>query len=399
MENLPDVAQRFLRYVQLNTQADPRSQRSPSSTGQWDLAQVLAEELRAMGAVAVEVTQHGIVLATIAGGGPTVGFLAHLDTSPQAPGEQVKPMVHYYQGGKIDLPYGEVDHPLLAQALGCNVITTDGSTLLGADDKAGIAAIMDAAQRLLAEPEKLHATVRIAFTPDEELGRGTEHLDLGQFDVDAAYTVDGGFLGELEWENFYAQNLRIVIQGKSSHPGEARGRMVNAVRLAGVFIGSLPATALPETTDGMAGFIHLDNIRGDVEEAELEIILRDFSRQGLAQKRTWVEKLLAGIVGAEGSYRIEETGGYINMKEAVAKNPQVVELAKRAMENVGVRPLEKPIRGGTDGAKLAEAGLACPNLFTGGIDPHSRTEWLAVEWLQKSADVVVELARLWGSRE
>ncbi len=293
------------------------------------------------------------------------------------------------------MPSGEVDHPLLAEAVGCTVITSDGSTLLGADDKAGIAAIMDAAQRLLAEPEE-HATVRIAFTPDEELGRGTDHLDVAKFGVSAAYTVDGGALGELEWENFYAQNLRIVIQGKSSHTGDAKGRMVNAVRLAGNFASSLPAVALPETTAGREGFIHVDSIRGSVEEAELEVLLRDFSSQGLAQKRSLVENLLAGIVPEPGSYRVEETGGYLNMKEAVAKNPQVVELARQAMKRVGVVPWEKPIRGGTDGAMLAKAGLPCPNLFTGGVDPHSRSEWLVAQWLQRAADVVVTIARLWG---
>jgi len=395
MKNLPRAAERFLRYVQINSQADPLCTESPSSKGQWELAQVLVEELAQMGARDIELTPQGVVLATIPGREPAVGFLAHLDTSPAAPGGPVKPLLHEYQGGKIILPSGEVDHPLLAEAVGCTVITSDGSTLLGADDKAGIAAIMDAAQRLLAEPEE-HATVRIAFTPDEELGRGTDHLDVAKFGVSAAYTVDGGALGELEWENFYAQNLRIVIQGKSSHTGDAKGRMVNAVRLAGNFASSLPAVALPETTAGREGFIHVDSIRGSVEEAELEVLLRDFSSQGLAQKRSLVENLLAGIVPEPGSYRVEETGGYLNMKEAVAKNPQVVELARQAMKRVGVVPWEKPIRGGTDGAMLAKAGLPCPNLFTGGVDPHSRSEWLVAQWLQRAADVVVTIARLWG---
>jgi tripeptide aminopeptidase len=396
MEKLPSVAQRFLKYVQVNTQADPASQSCPSSQGQCELAEILAQELRQMGAEDVEI-QHGIVLATIQGTAPTIGFLAHLDTSPQAPGGPVKPIIHNYQGGHLVLPAGKIDHPLLERAVGCRIITSDGNTLLGADDKAGIAAIMDAASRLLSEPPHSHARVRIAFTPDEEIGRGTEHLDFDKFGVSAAYTVDGGPPGELECENFYAQNLRIVIQGRSSHPGSAFGRMVNALRLAGVFISSLPATALPETTKDRQGFIHVDSIKADVEEAVMEVILRDFSPQGLAQKRTAVENLLSGIVGPSGSWQVEETGGYLNMKEAVAKNPKVLELAGQAMEKVGVSPEELPIRGGTDGAKLAEAGLACPNLFTGGVDPHSRGEWLAVEWLQSSSSVLVELARLWGS--
>ena len=394
MKNLPRVVERFLRYTQINTQADPLKA-SPSSKGQWELAQVLVEELKEMGAEDIELTSRGVVLATIPGRGPAVGFLAHLDTSPEAPGGPVKPLLHEYQGGKIVLPSGEVDHPLLAEAVGCTVITSDGSTLLGADDKAGIAAIMDAAQRLLAEPED-HATVRIAFTPDEELGRGTDHLDLARFAVSAAYTVDGGALGELEWENFYAQNFRIVIQGRSSHTGDAKGRMVNAVRLAGNFASSLPAVSLPETTADREGFIHVNSIRGSVEEAELEVLLRDFTCQGLARKRSLVENLLAAIVPEPGSYRVEETGGYLNMKEVVMKNPKVVELARQAMKIVGVEPWEKPIRGGTDGAMLAKAGLPCPNLFTGGVDPHSRSEWLVAQWLEKAADVVVTLARLWS---
>ncbi len=398
MKDLPSAAQRFFEYVQIDTQSRADSERSPSSAGQLQLAQTLAGQLRALGAAAVEVTAEGVVLATIPGVGRTVGFLAHLDTSPQAPGGPVKPLLHHYHGGVIALPYGQIDHPLLRQAMDCRIITSDGSTLLGADDKAGIAAIMTAAAQLLAEPAARHAQVRIAFTPDEELGRGTQSLDLESFGAQVAYTVDGGPLGQLEWENFYARNLRITIEGKSIHPGDAFGKLVNAVRLAGVFCSSLPAAALPETTCDRAGFIHVDGIRGDVEEAVLEVIVRDFTRQGLDSKCQAVQNLLAGIIAEPGSYRIEQTGGYLNMKEVISAQPQVLALARQAMESVGVEPKESPIRGGTDGAKLAEAGLACPNLFTGGVNFHSRTEWLVVEWLEKAAAVVAELARLWGKQ-
>jgi len=395
MKKLPRVSQRFIRYIKINTQANPLAQESPSSPGQMQLAELLVRELEAMGAAEVELTPHGVVLATIPGASQTIGLLAHLDTSPQAPGGPVNPMVHEYRGGEIVLPYGRIANPILEKAVGCQVITSDGSTLLGADNKAGIAAIMEAAERLLAEPAENHATVRIAFTPDEELGRGTDHLDLNSFGVKAAYTVDGGSLGELEWENFYAQNLKIAIEGRSIHPGSAYGRMVNAVRLAGVFCASLPATALPETTRERAGFIHVDAVRGDVERTELDVIIRDFTREGLAEKRKLVENLLAGIVTAPGSFHLQEAGGYLNMKAAVAAQPKALELARQAMERVGVEPVEKPIRGGTDGAKLAEAGIPCPNLFTGGGDFHSRAEWLVAQWHELAVEVLVELTRLW----
>lgn len=402
------VVAKFLRYVQIDTTSAEDPQEVPSTPGQWELARLLASELETLGLEDVKVDEHAIVTATLPARGAdqalAIGFLAHMDTSPAAPGRGVKPLVHRaYPGGDISLPAGpvlrEADHPLLRQVVGHDLITSSGDTLLGADDKAGIAAIMEALARMVKDEGFVHGPIRIAFTPDEENGRGIEYFDTAGFGAAAAYTLDGSSLGELEWENFNALNLRVVIGGRSAHTGTARGTMINAVHLAARLIEAIPAEARPETTLGREGFAHVDRIRGSVEQVEMTWLLRDFSAEGLEARRTWLERELDALRLAYPGARItvEEIGGYRNMREALEAHPEVVERARQAFRDVGVEPVERPIRGGTDGARLSQKGLPTPNIFTGGANFHSRTEWLSVQWLEKSVEVILALARRWAT--
>ena len=411
------VLAKFLRYVQIDTQSDPAGPAVPTTPGQWDLSRLLAAEAAAMGLEAVRCDEHGIVTATLAANsregdrasptrgapGGTVGLLAHIDTSPAVTGRGVRPVVHRrYAGGPIALPGGPVldpgEHPRLAEVLGSDIVTSDGTTLLGADDKAGVAEIMAAVAYLLVHPEVPHGPVRLGFTTDEETGRGIEHLDVAAFGADAAYTLDGGALGEIAWENFHAENLRLMIQGRAAHPGSARGQMVNALHLAAALVSAVPAGMRPETTAGREGFIHIDELRGNVEEATLVVLLRDFDAQGLAAKRRWLEGQCAVLRATHPACRISwtQTGGYRNMCAAVERHPAVTGRALEAMRRAGVEPRPAAIRGGTDGARLSERGLPTPNLFAGGMNFHSRTEWVPVVWMEQAVAVVVELARLWA---
>lgn len=399
---------KFLRYVQVHTTSDPAGARVPTTPGQLDLSRMLVAECRAMGLEEVVQDEWGIVTATLppspgCGGAPVVGLLAHVDTSPEVSGEGVRPLVHrQYAGGPIALPAGPVvdpaEQPELEAAIGHDIVTSDGSTLLGADDKAGVAEILAAAGRLLRDPDLRHGKVRLAFTTDEETGRGILHLDPERFGAEVAYTLDGGPLGEISWENFEAENLRVVISGRSAHPGTARGRMINAIGLAAGLVAGIPAAWRPETTSGREGFIHCLGLHGEVEAAEVTLIVRDFAEAGMQAKRAWLEAVASQLRAAHPccDVRIERTGGYRNMRRAVEQRPQSYELALAAMRAVGVEPRPLPIRGGTDGARLSERGLPTPNLFAGGINFHSRTEWISVAWMEKAVDVIVALVQLWG---
>jgi tripeptide aminopeptidase len=406
------VLDKFLRYVRIDTQSDPAGPSVPTTPGQWDLLRLLAAEAEAMGLQDVELDGHGILTATIPStlppgrSCPTIAFLAHVDTSPAVSGRGVRPLVHRrYAGGPIRLPAGPVldpaEQPALQEAVGLDIVTSDGSTLLGADDKAGVAEIMAAAARWLADPDLPHGPVRIAFTPDEETGRGIEFLDVARLGAQAAYTLDGGILGEVAWENFYAENLTVVLEGRAAHTGSARGHMINAVALAAALVAAVPRGDVPETSDGRGGFVHFDTIRGSVERVELSVLLRDFEAEGLQRRRRWLEQQLEALRLGHPGVRIDvrRTGGYRNMREAVDRRPEVVQLALAAIRAAGVTPRPAVIRGGTDGARLSERGLPTPNLFAGGMDFHSRTEWIVVQWMEKAVEVIVHLARLWAEAD
>ncbi len=399
---------KFLRYVRIHTTADPEGAQVPTTPGQWDLARLLESECRAMGLQEVRCDEHGIVTATLPptpgqGPCPVVGMLAHMDTSPAVSGEGVVPVVHRsYAGGPLRLPSGlvldQAEHPELRTVVGHDLVTSDGTTLLGADDKAGVAEILAAVGYLVTHPKLAHGKLRLAFTTDEETGRGITFLDPETLGADIAYTLDGGALGEVSWENFEAENVRVVITGRSSHTGSARGHMVNAVHLAAQLISALPVTARPETTMDREGFWHVDQVQGNVERVELKILLRDFEEEGLKARRHWLElaalQLEAGHPGAR--VRIERTGGYRNMRAVVEAHPRLEAVTLEAMRRAGVTPRVTLVRGGTDGARLSERGLPTPNLFAGGMDFHSRTEWISVRWMEQAVAVVVELVQLWG---
>ncbi len=399
---------KFLRYVRIETTADPSAAEVPSSPGQWQLVRLLEREARSMGLEDVRVDRYGILTATLPANGaaaasPTVGLLAHVDTSPAVSGAGVEPLVHAaYDGGTLRLPSGGVldpeRHPALRAVVGHDLVTSDGRTLLGADDKAGVAEIMALAARLLREPHRPRPRLRLAFTTDEEIGRGIEYFDLEAFGADAAYTLDGGALGDISWENFNAQNLTVTIRGRSSHTGSAKGHMVNAVALAADLIAAVPAGERPETTAGREGFVHFDALTASVEHASLTVLLRDFDAAGLASRRGRLEEACARLRAAHPGCAIEvrETGGYRNMRAAVERRPEVVRLALEAMRQVGVEPRPSLVRGGTDGARLSALGLPTPNLFAGGMDFHSRTEWISVRWMEQAVDVLAALCGLWA---
>ncbi|HEX6971986.1 MAG TPA: peptidase T [Limnochordia bacterium] len=401
------VAAKLIRYAQIDTTSDDRAAGVPSTPGQWELARLLAAELEALGLADVDVDQHAIVTATLPGtvpGAPTVGLLAHLDTVPGVPGRGVRPIVHRrYSGGAIELPAGPVlrpeEYPALRRVVGHDLITSDGSTLLGADDKAGIAVIMEALARLIKDDGRPRCDLRIGFLPDEEIGRGPDKFDTARFGARCAYTLDGGELGELVYENFNALNCTVILKGVSAHTGTARGAMINAVHLAATLIGMIPASMRPETTLGKEGFIHPQKIAGDVETIELSLLLRDFTEAGLAAKRAllerWLGALEAAHPGCEARYAV--SGSYRNMRPKLDEDPLVVERVREAMRRADIAPIERPIRGGTDGAKLTWMGLPTPNLFTGAMAAHSRVEWVSVQWMEKAVEMIGYLAELWAS--
>lgn len=400
------VVDRFLKYVTFATQSDEESGITPSTSGQRVFAEALVKELEALGLEEISLDDNSYLMATLPSNMgdkevPTIGFISHLDTSPDMSGEGVKPRIVSYAGGDIVLNEAENIvlsprmFPEMEQYIGQDLIVTDGTTLLGADDKAGVAAIISAVAYLKEHPEIKHGKIRIGFTPDEEIGAGADHFDVEKFGCEFAYTVDGGEIGELEYENFNAAAAKIVFSGRNVHPGTAKDKMVNASLLAVEFASQLPANQRPETTDGYEGFFHLTTMVGSVEQAVLQYIVRDHSRELFEQKKQLLEQITAQLNKKyPGMVSLEMHDQYYNMREIVEPKKYIVDLASEAMEAVGVKPQIKPIRGGTDGARLSFMGLPCPNLFTGGHNFHGRYEYIPIPSLQKSMETVVKIAEL-----
>src|SRR6478672_4929123 len=388
-----DVTERFLRYVVIDTQSDPTSPTCPSTEKQKNLGRLLASELLTIGLTDAHLDEHGYVYATIPANTdkkvPVICFCSHMDTSPDCTGANVKPqVVRNYRGGDIVLPgdpaqvIRAAEHPALADQIGNDIVTTDGTTLLGADNKAGVAEIMDAAEFLMRNPQIKHGAIRILFTPDEEIGRGVDKVDLKKLGADFAYTMDGESAGTIEDETFSADGATITIQGASAHPGFAKGRMEHAIKIAAAIVDRLPKdTCSPETTEGKQGFLHPTGISGALEQATVSFIVRDFAEAGLQQK----EALLEGIVKAvmkdypRSSYRLEIKQQYRNMKQVIDRHPEIIDKAMEAVRRSGLTPVKTSIRGGTDGARLSYMGLPCPNIFAGEHAFHSRLEWVSVQ--------------------
>lgn len=403
------VTERFLRYVQIDTQSDPQSPAYPSTERQKDLSRLLVQELHAIGVADAAMDAYGYVYATIpattAKAVPVICFCSHVDTAPDCSGAGVKPLVHKeYDGSPIVLPddpsqvLSVEDFPYLKEHIGLDVITASGTTLLGGDDKAGVAIIMDLAHYLLRHPEIRHGLIRILFTPDEEVGRGTAKVDLGRLGADYAYTLDGGPSGSLEDETFNADAVLIEITGVSAHPGYAKGKMVNALKVAGALLAALPADRLaPEVTSGREGFFHPVHFEGIAEKAVLEFIVRDFTVDGLKDNARVLYDLAQRVVRAHpgASMVFHVTEQYRNMKGILDQHPQVIEYASEAIRRAGLPLRMESIRGGTDGSRLSHMGLPCPNIFTGMQGIHSRREWIGVSDMEAAVETLVQLARVW----
>jgi tripeptide aminopeptidase len=407
------VLDRFLRYVGYDTQSREGADAYPSTPGQLVLLRDLVSELRAIGLDNASMDEHGYVTATIPATTrkehvPVIGFIAHVDTSPEMSGAGVKPIVHRgYDGGDLALPddpeavLRTADSPYLAECVGHDIVTASGLTLLGADNKSGVAEIMTAAEYLLAHPEIPHGPVRIAFTPDEEVGQGTKYFDVPAFGAHCAYTMDGGPRGELEFESFSADAMSITFRGFNTHPGFAKGRMVNAIKLAARFIDRLPSDRLsPETTEKLEGFVHPYVVQASVDRTTVKLLVRDFVTVGLEHKERWLEaiadEVVASVPGAAVEFGVEQS--YRNMREVLDNHPLVVDCARAAIARVGLRVQERAIRGGTDGSRLSFMGLPTPNIFAGEQNFHSRLEWVSVQDMEKAVEVIVELAKVWEER-
>jgi tripeptide aminopeptidase len=404
-----EVLERFLRYVRIDTQSSRSSETSPSTARQLELARLLAAELRELGLEEVELAENGLVFATLPASGtsegPTVGLLAHLDTSPDAPGHAVNPQVwRDYDGGELVLPGdpGQVLSPaasaLLAERKGHDIVSSDGTTLLGADDKAGVAEIMTAVSYLRAHPELPRPRTRIGFTVDEEVGRGADNFDLARFDADFAYTLDGARVGEIENETFSAVELYVSFHGVGTHPGSAKGKLVNPLKLAAAFVASLPPELSPETTEGRDGFVHPYAIEGGAEAVKVTLILRDFDDEKLEAHERLVRSLATRALGGDprASVSFERWEQYRNMRSVLETVPEVVEAALEATRRAGLEPRLEQIRGGTDGSRLTEMGLPTPNVFTGGNEFHSLLEWVSVQDMAISAATIVHLLEVWA---
>lgn len=407
------VLERFLRYVQIDTQSVEDSESYPSTAKQLDLLNVLVDELRVLGLADAAIDSWGYVTATIPATTskrdvPTIGFIAHVDTSPEMPGAGVKPIVHRdYRGQDLVFPDDPTavlrfaDNPALAEQIGNDIVTASGTTLLGADNKAGVAEIVTAAEYLLAHPEIPHGTLRIAFTPDEEVGRGTAHFDVAKFGARFAYTLDGETLGEVEMESFCADALTATFVGFNTHPGYGKGKLVNSIKIAADFVNRLPKDGLsPETTGGYEGYVHPYVVQAGVERTSVKLLIRDFAVAGLLAKEDFLTNLARTTVadwpGASVEIKIEES--YRNMREVLDRHPEVVENAREAIRRAGLQVRERPIRGGTDGSRLSFMGLPTPNLFAGEHNFHSRLEWVSVQDMEKAVEVMVHLARVWEER-
>lgn len=410
---MSSVLERFLRYVQIDTQSDPNSETFPSTAKQRNLSNLLAEELRALGVADAHVDEHGYVYATIPSNSdrrdvPVICFCSHVDTSPDVTGENVKPIVHRkWDGSDIILPddrsqvlrIGELHD--LDQQLGNDIVTASGTTLLGADNKAGVAEIMAAAEYLMANRQIRHGAIKILFTPDEEVGRGTEKVDLQKLGADFGYTVDGEAIGTLEDETFSADGVKITIHGVSTHPGYAIGKLENALKIAAEILAQLPKEKLsPETTQDKEGFIHPVQMEGIQEKAVLSFIIRDFTVAGLHEKEALLKGIMEGVLkeypNSSAEFKVQEQ--YRNMKEVLDRHPEVIKNALTAMERAGLNPIQRSIRGGTDGSRLSFMGLPCPNIFAGEHAFHSKLEWVSVQDMEKAVEVIVELASVWEEK-
>ena len=418
------VTERFLRYVVIDTQSDPNSPTCPSTEKQKNLGRLLAAELQAMGITDAHLDEHGYVYATIPANTdkqvPVICFCSHMDTSPDCTGANVKPqIVKNYQGGDIMLlpdiaeiagmQGGRVeapviraaDHPALADQIGHDIITTDGTTLLGADNKAGLAEIMDAAQFLIGNPHIKHGTIKILFTPDEEIGRGVDKVDLKKLGAAFAYTMDGESAGHIEDETFSADGATITIEGVSTHPGFAKGKMEHAIKIAAAIVERLPKdTCSPETTEGKEGFLHPIGISGALEKATIGFIVRDFTDEGLKEKEALLESIVKDVMKyyPRSTYRMEVQPQYRNMKQVIDHHPEIVDYAIEAIKRAGLTPVRGSIRGGTDGSRLSFMGLPCPNIFAGEHAFHSRLEWISRQDMEKAVQTIVHLAMIWEER-
>lgn len=405
------VLDRFLRYVVIDTQSDPASSAQPTTEKQKDLGRVLVEELLEIGLSDAHLDEYGYVYATIPANTdksvPVICFCSHMDTAPDFTGKNVKPqMVKAYAGGDIQLP-GDPnrvirvsEHPELKNQIGNDIITTDGTTLLGADDKAGLAEIMAAAQVLVDNPGIKHGTIKILFTPDEEVGRGVNKVDLKKLGAEFAYTMDGETAGHIEDETFSADSVDIVIAGVAIHPGFAKDRMENAIKIAGAIIDRLPKEIAPETTEGKQGFIHPTGVAGSMEKAAISLIIRDFTDVGLVEKETMLEAIVKDVMKAYpgSTYRFDVKEQYRNMKTVLDRHPEIVANAVEAVRRADMTPVRGSIRGGTDGSRLSFMGLPCPNIFAGGHAFHSPLEWISRQDMEKAVRTIVELARVWEER-
>jgi tripeptide aminopeptidase len=406
------VAERLMRYVQIDTQSDPESETFPSSAKQKDLSRLLVAELLAMGLADATTDDYGYVYATLPSNSatqlPVLCFCSHIDTAPDCSGTNVKPILHKnYNGNDVVLPddatqvLSTIKYPYLKQHIGSDIITASGLTLLGADDKAGVAIIMDFAQYLIHNPQIKHGTIKILFTPDEEVGAGTNKLDLNKLGADFAYTLDGGKLGTFEDETFSANGVTIHLQGIIAHPGDAKGKLINALKIAGEILAKLPKDhRSPETTEGREGFIHPLKIDGLAERATLEFLIRDFNTNLLAEHEAVLlaitEEVISAYPGASFKFSIQEQ--YRNMKEILAQHPFVVDYAREAYQRIGLPFINEPIRGGTDGSRLSFMGLPCANIFTGMQAIHSKQEWVGVSDMEKSVETLVELVKVWEEK-
>ena len=398
------VEERFLEYIKIDTKSDETTKVTPSTKGQLEFGKVLASELKNLGLSDVKISNDGYIYATLEGNldkkVPTIGFIAHMDTAPDMDGKCVNPkIVENYDGKDIKLNDSVILSPEFSPELkgyiGQTLITTDGTTLLGADDKAGVSEIMTAVEYLINHPEIKHGDIKIAFTPDEEIGEGADHFDVEGFGADFAYTLDGGHIGELEYENFNAATATVLIKGTNVHPGYAKGKMVNSMMLAHEFISKLPLDEVPEKTEKFEGFSHLISMSGEVEETKLVFIIRDFfedTYESRKERFVEIEKELNKKYG-ENRVTVEIKDSYKNMKEKVEPVMYIVDMAKKAMESANVTPLVKPIRGGTDGARLSFMGLPTPNIFTGGENFHGKYEYIPVESMRKAVDVILNIVK------
>lgn len=403
-----ELKERFLKYVAVDTQSAEESETFPSTQKQWTLLNMLVEEMKALGLTEVSIDKYGYAMGTIPASkgcenAPVIGFLAHVDTSPDMSGENVRPrIIENYDGGDIVLNNALTmrveEFPELKNFIGHTLIHTDGTTLLGADDKAGVAEIMSAAEYLMSHPEVRHGKIRIGFTPDEEIGRGVDFFDVKAFGADFAYTMDGGYEGELEYENFNAASAKIQINGRNVHPGYAKGKMINAIEVACELDSMIPAQERPQYTEGYEGFYHCVGINGTVEQANISYIIRDHDAERFERRKVWMWSVVDMLKKKYGEQVLTLTlkDQYYNMRKMVEPHPQVIDKALEAMRMADVKPLVRPIRGGTDGARLSFMGLPCPNIFAGGMNFHGKFEYCSLDSMEKAMRVIINLATLWA---